>query len=206
VRAFTKESLILVGKDFHNVKFLINDSARNEVPLVRFTGRVIKPIDLRIVNTKKPGNSLTERTFDVSTRSEENNDQDEKLFSKRLMLMKHADDLNIFRRKMKHKKFLDLLMEERERLASNVLNSDPEFDKSKFLQVNKNKLVLTNDYLDPDFIPITHTADIEYEDNFLPDAPSVHDLFDFNIEPVSDEYDDEMIEEYLYEEEDYQMQ
>jgi choline kinase len=67
-----------------------------------------------------------------------------------------------------------------------------------FHYINEKKLMTSSDYENPDFIPLIQPSDSIYEQSYSQDSPSVHDLFDIDVDFPADY---EMIEEYIVDEE-----
>lgn len=217
--AFGADDAVLIAKDYKKIKINF-DCDPNEVKslLVRnhksatllnmeIVGDVVKPVHLKLVNAKAKQNCDANLLFclDDMENEEESGEPTNVQHSENVPKRTQANrsqNLPLFRRRIKPKTLLDLSDDEREKMASTVLECDRFKDKSMFHFINHNQLVSPSDYNEPDFISLIQPVDADYEDNYSIVPPSVHDLFDIEI-------DDEMtIDDIAYEEvdEDYVME
>lgn len=206
VTAFGEDSSALVLKNFRNIKFNFESCFRS-CRDVQVTGDVVRPVQLRLVNMAAIQSSDLNRLICLDDMESDEN----KKTSTTAVPKKHrqyperSQNLNLFRRRQKLKKFLDLEEHEREKLAVNALEIDRFKDKSMFNFILENQLVTPDDYENPAFISLEQPIDAEYEDNYSIEAPSVHDLFDIRIDRLDVHYnndDDYEMLEYIEEDED----
>lgn len=232
VQTQDEDQTILVFKDFGRMKFIFEKQDENYeededededngyednvaqvkgLPLVKFNGYVVRPIQAKMVNTEKIDDSEYpiidyEDLEEIYNHSETtaSPSKDNAVFNHKRGLKK-SDELILFKRTIKPKKLIDLDEKELEQLSENVLKHNKYKEKSKFSMINDKQLVSSNDCVDPDFIPIDSPADVAYENNFSAESPSVHDLFDHEAEPLDViYYQDElsMVEEVVYDEDE----
>lgn len=185
VKAFGSEDSVLVTKDFMKVNFNFETHMQN-VPSVHILGEVLKPIQMKLVNSNEKMNGDADLLFCLD---ENVDDEDSAKVKKspeataiRKSFSSRAKNLNIFRRRLKAKTFLELNEEERSKMASIVLNRNLTKDKSKFKQINDLQLLHPSDYSEPDFISITQPIDTDYQPNYSQEVPSITDLFDIDSE------------------------
>lgn len=144
--------------------------------------------------------------------SDEDNEKEKRVnvvkqsLKKQRKFAERSQNLALFRRRQRQKSFLELEEDERQKLAATVLENDKFKNKSMFQYIKEKQLVTPSDYEEPDFISLEQPIDTEYEDNYSIEAPSIHDLFDFDIEKLQFQYegneeDYEMLE-YIEEDED----
>lgn len=212
IDAFGKDSSILVINDSRNASLIFEEDIPNTIHV---SGYVVKPITIKLVNTENSDKPLPKVELDENVKIESTSDEDDNnkndikndpsVFDNSKKIKK-SDGIILFRRNFKPKTFIECDSRENEKLSKNVLDYDRYEGKSKFFYVHKNQLVLDSDYKEPDFINIELSTDIDYEENFSSNSPSIHDLFDFKIELSSPQemqvdQNEEMIEEeYIIEE------
>lgn len=216
VDAFGEEQTVLVAKDFRFMKFhfdtdldedvlpqkFFNNSGDTCFRDIQISGSVVRPVQLKIVNSQ----------FDASRllcldrlRNEDDHIKEEPMTSTRKASRKPKVYstkplyINLFRRRLKARKFLELEPEEREKLAEVALKNYRFEGKSLFNYVNSKQLVRQIDYSEPGFVDVAPLND--YEENYSSTAPSVYDLFDIPFEPLPSAEDFEMLE-YLDDDED----
>lgn len=199
--AFDTDRTILVAKDYRKMKLMVEEDY-NSFLLIK--GSVLRPIQLKIVNKEKSDESFPNIDDSDEFLMLRNDDRPNVLDNQNMFehrVPKKTEELLLYRRSMKSKKLLDHNKEELEALSKNVLTRNKYEGKSKFSIVYDKQLVLPKDYSNPDFVSINSPVDIDYEDNYSIEPPSVHDLFDFDIEPLKlpQEEDEQMIEEYIIE-------
>lgn len=208
MQAFEQDQTILLAKDLQKIQFLIDE----EPPAVVIKGSEIRPIKFLAVNNEiesikrlsnddieKLNNDNYDEIYDDSTSH----------FSTKTKFKK-TDEIVLFRRKVPSLLLVDHDKSELTQIASRVLTNNRFKGKSKFHFVNEHNLgVDDNDYSDPAFMQIDHPNDVDYNENYSIEAPSVHDLFDMDALPIdplltiqSETYDEdeEMLEEYIIEE------
>lgn len=213
--AFGEENTVLVAKHFRTIKLnseresvqesepQLNNSFRNTSLVV--TGDVLRPVDLKMVNMEAKQNCDSNLFFCLddmeSDEDRENGKQTVVLKSpkKQRKIPERCQNLALFRRVNTSKKFLELEEEERENLASIVLENDRFKNKSMFHYIQEKQLVQSGDYEEPDFISLEQPTDAAYENNYSSEAPSVYDLFDLNVDML------EMEENYEFTQDDYEM-
>lgn len=213
-------------KDFKSIKFtfdcdtdesnsiLFNNQKQTTLREVQVKGDFIKPAQLKLVNSTGDAASQnfdSNLLFCLDEMESDDDDTDEpqaekKHCKKQFKYAARSQNLNLFRRRLKHKKFLELDDDEGEKLSATVLDFDKFKDKSLFQFVCENKLVLPSDYDAPDFISLDEPVDTSYGENYSQESPSVHELFDINIE-LAEEPAEEPAEDNKYgvEETEYEM-
>lgn len=216
VSAFGNDDTILITKDYTQFKFnfesdsqesnslLLNSHKQTELRDVHIIGDVLRPTQLKLVNSeaKSDSDSNLLLCFDNIPSDDDNDDNvpkrkmESKVHKANSKQIKKAAPIrsfypNIFRRRIKPKKFLELDEAEREQLASRVLHLDRFKDKSMFYFVNDKQLVSSTDYIEPDFITLCQPPDSDYELSYSTVAPNIHDLFDIDIDPIHFESDQE---------------
>lgn len=209
IKAYGQERTVLVTKDYKKFKFnfntvndslLLNNQKNARVRNVEILGDVIRPTQVKLVNLQSKPDSDSSLLFcldemDVDDEETEEIKSEEPKTSKPCAIGKLLN-INLFRRRLRAKKFLELEQSEREKLAT-VLDHDRFKDKSLFHYISEKNLVTQSDYEEPDFILLSPPSDSDYEQSYSLDSPSVHDLFDIEIEDT----DYLIVEEFLDEEE-----
>lgn len=193
VLAFGIDETVLVAKDYKRIKF--NFDCRNETQIkqsalrdVHIQGDVIRPVQLKMVNTGiKESDANLLFCFDEMASDEESEKPKKQTVKKAIKRCATGRSLNVnlFRRRMKCKKFIELDEAEREQIATTALTHDKYRNKSLFYFINDKQLVLPSDYTEPDFIILAAPPDKDYEENYSSQAPSVHDLFDIDVYPLA---------------------
>lgn len=215
ISAFGSDETVLVAKDYKHIKFnfdcdplesnslLLNNHKDTELRDVHIIGDVLKPAQLRLLNSKAKQNNDPNLLFcldDMASDDEKSNEQKPSIVQmevkKKRNYSERSQNLNLFRRRLKHVKFWDMEEEEREKLAVSTLEVDKFKDKSMFHYINEKQLVNKSDYTEPDFINLSSPADASYETNYSAVAPSVHDLFDIDTDLPEVIYDPETVEDY----------
>lgn len=209
VDAFGEEQTVLVTKDFRFMKFHFDtDFDEDDLPPkffsnsgetcfrdIHISGSVVRPVQLKIVNTQCDASRLLcldrlenedDQVKEEPTTSPRKTSQKPKAYSTKPL------NINLFRRRLKTRKFLELEPEEREKLAVVALKNSRFEDKSLFHYVNSKQLVRQIDYAEPGFVEVAPTNN--YEENYSSTAPSVYDLFDIPFEPLPPAEDFEMLE------------
>lgn len=214
MHAFDQDKTILLAKDLQKFQIILDE----QPPAVAIKGSEVRPVKFLIVNNEKESiNSISEE--DIAKLSHDDDElvddsQNATHFSSRTKFKK-TDEIILFRRKIKAKSLNDQDKTELSHIASKVLTNNRHKGKSKFFYVNEQNLVLESDYSDPAFMQVDQPADVDYEENYSIEAPSIHDLFDMDAAPVDPleshifkvDEDEEMIEEYIIEEigDDYEI-
>lgn len=210
--AFGTDETILITKDYKQVKFnfesnspesnslLLNSHRQAELKDVHIIGDVLRPTQLKLVNSEAEQNNDSSLLFCFDTIPSDDDEPEkartapavQRIISRRNKKVPWWSlRLNLFRRKFKPRRFLELAEEEREQLASRVLDVDKFKDKSMFHFISSKQLVSPSDYIEPDFINLNPPPDSEYEQNYSSIAPNIHDLFDLDVDPLSEaEFDD----------------
>ena len=232
ISAYGKEQTVLIAKDYKQIKvnFESNNQETNSLLLSRLAyapkeaelqdvhiiGDVLRPTQLKLVNTEARQTNDSCLLFCLDNiPSDDDHEPEAKTSSgvettdvkEKRQKTSRSKQLNLFRRRLKPKSFMDLDESEREQFASKVLERNNFKDKSLFHFINEKQLVSSLDYSEPNFITLDQPPDSEYEENYSSIAPNIHDLFDFYVEPLENFYELEepedyaMVEEYL---EDYQ--
>jgi hypothetical protein len=222
IKGFGEQKAVMIVKDFKNIRFnfdsgnddnslLLSNHKQAMLRDVHIIGDVLQPTQLKLLNSQEKQSIDSNLLFCLD---EDMDDDDEDLKEKKSAKAKISPKLkqsaigqslniNLFRRRLKTKKFLELSESERTQLATSVLDVDRFKGKSIFHFVNAKQLVQPNDYFEPDFITLTEPPDTEYEQNYSQHAPSVHDLFDIPVdEQLSLEDTEYEMMEYLDDEED----
>lgn len=206
VSAFGSDASVLIIKDHRQIRFnfesdtqetnsnslLLSSHKQVELRDVHIIGDVLRPTQVQLVNSEAKLNSDSSLLFCFDKIPDDDDADNAKralgvqrtIGKKKNKTPQRSMKLNLFRRRLKPKKFLELEEEEREQLASQVLNRDKFKDKSMFYYIKDQQLVAPSDYIDPDFIDINQPPDTEYESNYSTIAPSIHDLFDIDVEPL----------------------
>ncbi|CRK93057.1 CLUMA_CG006480, isoform A [Clunio marinus] len=193
-------------KDVHSIHL------SNHIPRdVHILGDVLKPIQIKLLNTEgnekdKHDSDILEHVMDVDSEKSDGQEITRTIIKRRSHCRRRIKTLPLFRRRLKTRTFLDLEIVEKEKLASSLLKLDRFKDKSLFHYITVNKLTEPLELSQPSFIDIRPPPEIEYEDNFSLSPPSVHDLFDKQIEPLPKFYfgendGDYEVMEYLEDEE-----
>jgi hypothetical protein len=207
VKAFGLDRTLIVAKDYKNIRLnfhsdndslLIKNQKNLTVKSIEILGDVLRPIEMKLVNSQHQQNDDSSLLFCLDEMaSDEEESQFTPIHPKKQQPCAIGSRLNInlFRRRLKAKKFLELDEAEKATLAK-VLDHDRFKDKSVFHYVRDKQLVSPGDYENPDFIPLSQPSDTDYEQSYSQEAPSVHDLFDIEVD-----LDYEMVEEFLDEEE-----
>jgi hypothetical protein len=221
VKGFGEQKVVMIVKDFKNIRFNF-DSGNDDNSLllsshkqamlrdVHIVGDVLRPTQLKLLNSQAKQNIDSNLLFCLDEDMDDDEDLKEKKSAKSKFRPKlkpsaigQSLNINLFRRRLKPKKFLELSESERTQLATSVLDVDRFKGKSIFHYVNAKQLVQSNDYEEPDFITLAEPPDTEYEQNYSQHAPSVHDLFDIPVdEQLSLEDNEYEMMEYLDDEED----
>lgn len=196
IKAFGTDRTVVIAKDYKSIRFnfevesggtsslLLNNYKETELRDVHVIGDVVKPTQLKLFNSipvkSIPDPELLFCLDEMASDDEEADatmkSPDVKKFSSR------AQNLTLYRRRLKYKKFIDLDEDEQEKLATSTLNFNKYKNKSMFHVINEKKLVHPSDYEEPDFISLTEPPDADYEPNYSSSPPSVHDLFDIDIQ------------------------
>lgn len=173
--AFGVDSTILIAKDYKKIKFKFDDTkVISQGPptfkYVNIVGDVVKPAQLKLVNSqsKDCDSNLLFCLDEMASEEDETkvkNSPGRCAIKKRNRAPERLQSMNLFRRRMKMKKFIDLPEEEREQLA-NTLEVDKYKSKSMFHYINEKQLVLPSDYVEPDFIPLSAPPETHYEENY----------------------------------------
>lgn len=185
IKAFGKNQTVLIAKDYKSIKVHIDEK---EKPInVLLSGGVVKPTQVKLVNTEVKQNCDSNLLFclDDMASDEEDEAKDKpaaKVTKKAPSYAARSQNLPLFRRRMKTKKLIEMETEEREKLASCVLDSDRLKNKSIFEFINKKQLVLPSDYDEPDFVQLEQPTDTDYEQSYSQQTPSVHELFDIDVD------------------------
>jgi hypothetical protein len=207
VKACGLDRTLIVAKDYKNIRLnfhsdndslLIKNQKNLTVKSIEILGDVLRPIEMKLVNSQHQQNDDSSLLFCLDEMaSDEEESQFTPIHPKKQQPCAIGSRLNInlFRRRLKAKKFLELDEAEKATLAK-VLDHDRFKDKSVFHYVRDKQLVSPGDYENPDFIPLSQPSDTDYEQSYSQEAPSVHDLFDIEVD-----LDYEMVEEFLDEEE-----
>lgn len=203
VEGFGHDQTLLIAKDFKCIKIsldsgndnslLLNNHKQATVKNVHIIGDVVRPTQLKLVNSDSKRNSDSNLLFcldeDMASDEDTFNKPSEKVYSKhKVSAIGRTLNINLFRRRLKVRKFLELEKSEREKLATSVLNFDRYNGKSIFHLVDDKQLVLPKDYDEPDFIALSEPNDTVYEQSYSREAPSVYDLFDIEIDDPVEEY------------------
>lgn len=214
--AYGCEETVLIAKDYKQIKFnfecdphesnslLLNNQKETELRDVHILGDVLKQAQLKLVNSQVKLNSDPNLLFcfddmasdDEKSEKEKNLSSLKKLIKKKKNYAARSQNLNLFRRRLKYVKFWDTEDDEREKLAATILDVDKFKDKSLFHFINEKQLVQLSDYTEPDFISLSPPVDTSYESNYSEEAPSVHDLFDIDIDTSKIDYEPETAQEY----------
>lgn len=164
IKAFGDRTMI-VAKDFQTIKLHFNADSESlllknqknlAVKSVEILGDVLRPTELKLVNTNPKQDSDSSLLFclDEMT-SDDGESQKSKSHPKRKRCaIGQSLNINLFRRRMKVKKFLEMEESEKTELAT-VLDFDKFKDKSLFHYINEKKLVEPLDYEEPDFLPLS---------------------------------------------------
>jgi hypothetical protein len=222
VKAYGDETVLIV-KDHKKIQFhfdcdecdastslLVSHHKDAKHRNVQIIGGVVKPTQLKLVNSCATANTDSSLLFclDDMVSDDESEQKDDKTESpsrgqKRKLPIDATRSLTLFRRNFKQKKFLELDDEERKEISAQALKCERYKDKSIFKYINDKQLIHSTDYSDPDFISLSPPPDSEY--NYSQDPPSVYDLFDIDIHPLSSrlqEIDYMEVVEYLDEDEE----
>lgn len=199
-KAFDEDETMVVATDYMVVNVNIENSKGDETAFqlrnhkdpktlnLQIIGGVTKPVQMKLVNSSKScENNLMFDIDDLSNKSckaEEDPLPVTISVTKKARKSSPAHRINLFRRAMKTRKYTELSSEERENMAKIVLDKDKSKDKSLFHIINKMQLLSPSDYSEPDFIQLDQPIDSEYTDNYSESAPSVHDLFDIDLESI----------------------
>lgn len=208
VNAFPDDS-ILVVKDAKEIKLqflteckgksLLFSSLKDaELRNLQIIGDVVRPTQVKLVNTVSKANDNANELFCL-----ENDHMAEDAFTierpvkkhKQLLLNSHihtTEKIKLFQRRFRVKSYIEMEDKERDELAT-ILIPEKYKGKSMFQQIQEKELLMTADYSDPDFISIEPPIDVDYEQSYSINAPSVHELFDFEAEPHEEE-EYEMVE------------
>jgi hypothetical protein len=207
VKAFGLDRTLIVAKDYKNIRLnfhsdndslLIKNQKNLSVKNVEIIGDVLRPTELKLVNLQNQQNIDTSLLFCLDEMA---NDEEASQITpicpnkQKPCAIGSKLNINLFRRRLKAKKFLELDETEKASLAK-VLDHDRFKDKSIFHYIRDKQLVSPSDYENPGFIPLSQPSDSDYEQSYSQEAPSVHDLFDIEVD-----LDYEMVEEFLDEEE-----
>lgn len=214
ITAFGADETVLVAKDYRFMKFNFESNHPDEsddIPPavllrdVQISGSVVRPVQFKLVNSD---GRQTYSNLLLCLDSMESEDETKVKPTNIATIRKpkqHSTarslNVNLFRRRMKAKKFLELESNDREHLAKVTLLDNRYKDKSLFYYVDRKQLVHQSDYDDPDFVSVSPPNDTEYEDSYSNTAPSVYDLFDIPVNPLPTTEDYEMLE-YLDEDEE----
>lgn len=218
---FDKNSSVLVAKDFKNIKLYFQTESEDSnlisnLPQVYISGFLVRPVQLKVVNTEKADASPTKldhETLEMLNSTVTEVDTKNHLTAERMAfdgkaILKPSNQLRLFKTGLKQKSLIDLDRNEVKLLAEKVLSFDKYNGKSKFQYVSDKKLVFPEDYTSPDFIALSPQAD-EYEDGYSIESPSVHDLYDLNVTALNQSnetmIDEDVEEEYIIEELDEAM-
>lgn len=211
VNGLGHQKTVIVAKDYRNIRFNFEGSGDSSLLLsnhkqasfrdLHIIGDVLRPTQLKLVNSDPKQSSDSNSLFCLDNMVDEG-DTDADGSARSATTHKHkrcaiGQNLNIslFRRRLKLKKFLELEESEREQLATSVLNKDRFKDKSLFHFINEKQLVTSRDYDEADFINLSEPPDTDYEQSYSQQAPSIHDLFDIEVEnPLEDTEEYEMME------------
>lgn len=206
MEAFEQDQTVLLAKDLQKFQIIMDHSP----PAVMFKGTEVRPVNFLVVNNEKESiNSISDE--DIAKMNQDDEELfDDSQFESRTKFKK-TDDIILFRRQMSSKSLNDHDQSELSQIASKVLTNNKHKGKSKFYIVNENNLILDSDLSDPGFVQLDHPSDFDYEENYSIEPPSVHDLYDIDVLPVSsqdesqksfefEEEDENMIEEYIIEE------
>lgn len=216
IKAFDKNDTILITKDSKQFKFVFPDEDdANGRPIVLIQSEVVRPVKFLMVNSERKTVSRLGRK-DLMTINKALNELESPEVDLNLENTKtpsKIDEILLFRRRKRVKKFTEHKEEELEELAEKLLSMKETSVKSKFQLAIDKQL----EYPDPDFMEIVQPVDAAYEENYSFEAPSVHDLFDLDVPCLSEaeaaeeeeeqemdpthfvDQDEEMIEEYIIE-------
>lgn len=225
-KAFSDDETVLVAKDYNSVKFnfetnsgassslLLNNHRDSKLLNVHILGEVTKPVQVKLVNCNSNEScdsnllfSLEDMLCDDAVKKEKKSSSAVITVKRKVKQTPRSQNLHLFRRTMKYRKYLELTDEERKNMAKVVLDCDKSKDKSLFHTIDEMNMLSPSDYIEPDFIELEQPVDVDYEDNYSQIAPSVHDLFDLDIESVnldanSEEGMEYYVTEYLDEDEE----
>lgn len=204
--AFNQNQTVMLAKDFQKFQIILDENP----PAILIAGTEVRPVKFLVVNNENESfNSISEE--DIAKLNDDVkelfDDLGEGQFESRTKFKK-TDEIVLFRRKLSSKSLNEHDSSELEEIASKVLKNNRYKGKSKFHVVNENNLLLDSDYSDPAFVKLEQPTDVDYEENYSIEPPSVHDLFDMDVLPFDDsqkesyveEEDQDMIEEYIIEE------
>lgn len=192
--AYGRTHSVFVAKNVK--KMFVDRDEELEHPFLFLLSEVHNPVQLQLVNTDPKSNKKS--TNSLLCHEKLSNDQTTHKFPRpeHFKRLKHIDRLTLFRRRVRCKKFLEIDQKEREEIANVVLNRKNS-DKSKMGSSANDD---NEDIIDPDFIQINHPVDFDYFDNYSSEPASVHDLFDFDAEPMYIFTEEEFIHDYIEEE------
>lgn len=197
--AFDQNQTVLLAKDFQKFQIILDENP----PAIMLKGTEVRPIRFLMVNNDNESfNSICKEDI-----AKINDDVKEFLddsspgqFESRTKFKK-TDEIVLFRRKLSSKSLYKHDSSELEEISSKVLKNNRYRGKSKFHVVNDSNLFLDSDYSDPAFLQLEHPADVDYQENYSVEPPSIHDLFDMDVLPIDNSEDQDMIEEeYIIEE------
>jgi hypothetical protein len=189
--AYGRTNSVFVAKNVK--KIFVDRDEELEHPFIFLLSEVHNPVHLQLVNTepKKSNKSANSLLCHEKLTSEKIHKFPRPEDFKRL---KHIDRITLFRRRVRCKKFLEIDEKEREEIANVVLNRTNSENSKKRTCVDNDEEII-----DPDFIQINHPVDYDYYDNYSSEPASIHDLFDFDVEPMVF-LEEEFIHDYIEEE------
>ena len=210
ISAFGRDRTVLVIKDYKKLTFnfntvneslLLRNQKNAQVRDIEILGDVIRPTQVKLVNLQPKLDTDSTLLFCLDKMAVNDEETDEKKSAdpkkRKTCAIGKLLNINLFRRQLKAKTFLELEQSEREKLAT-VLDHDRFKDKSMFHYISQKQLVKQSDYEEPDFIPLSPPSDTDYEQNYSLNPPDVHDLFDLEV----NDSDYMIVEEFLDEEEE----
>lgn len=209
ITAFGADETVLVVKDYRLMKFNFESNHTDESDVlpsavslrdVQISGSVVRPVQLKLVNSdgRQTYSNLLLCLDSMESEEDETKDKNPTGTATIRKPKQHGTarslNVNLFRRRMKAKKFLELELNDREQLAKVAMSNNHYKDKSLFYYVDRKQLVHQSDYENPDFVSLSPPNDTEYENSYSRTAPSIYDLFDIPVNPLPTTDDYEMLE------------